>query len=104
MMNVKIGAAIPDGQGADASGFWLSRALHRRSVRHCEPKEGPSTLLVPDAASFQDRLARLPIMKCEAGEDVLTAGSTTGRLLVLRSGTVEVIKDGVQIAEVSAPG
>jgi len=43
-------------------------------------------------------------MKSQAGETVLTAGSTDGRLLVLRSGTVEVIKDGVQIARTSAPG
>jgi CRP/FNR family transcriptional regulator, cyclic AMP receptor protein len=43
-------------------------------------------------------------VKYQAGETVLTAGSTTGRLLVLRSGAVEVVKDGVQIAKVSAPG
>ena len=35
---------------------------------------------------------------------MLTAGSKTGRLLFLKSGAVEVIKDGVQIANVSAPG
>jgi CRP/FNR family cyclic AMP-dependent transcriptional regulator len=40
----------------------------------------------------------------QAGETVLTAGSTTGRLLVLKEGTVEVMKDGVQIAKVSEPG
>ena len=39
-----------------------------------------------------------------AGEVVLTAGSKTGELLFLRSGAVEVIKDGVQIASVSARG
>ena len=60
--------------------------------------------LVPNAAVFQQRLAGLPIMKYQAGETVLSAGSTDGRLLVLRSGEVEVLKDGVQIAKVSAPG
>jgi CRP/FNR family transcriptional regulator, cyclic AMP receptor protein len=40
----------------------------------------------------------------QAGETVLTAGSTTGRLLVLKEGAVEVVKDGVQIARVSEPG
>jgi CRP-like cAMP-binding protein len=43
-------------------------------------------------------------MRCQAGETVLTAGSADGRLLVLRSGAVEVLKDGMQIAKVSAPG
>ena len=60
--------------------------------------------LVPDVAAFQKKLAGLSIVKFQAGENVLTAGSATGRLLVLRSGTVEVIKDGVQIASVNAPG
>lgn len=60
--------------------------------------------LIPDLVAFQEKLAALSLMKCPAGEDVLTAGSSTGRLLVLRSGAVEVIKDGVQIAKVSAPG
>jgi len=60
--------------------------------------------LIPDAAALERRLAGLPVAKHPAGEVVLTAGSKTGRLLFLRSGAVEVIKDGVQIANVSAPG
>jgi len=60
--------------------------------------------LVHDAAAFQRKLAALPVMTCQAGEDVLTAGSRTGKLFFLRSGAVEVIKDGVQIAKVSTPG
>ena len=59
---------------------------------------------IPDAAAFAERLAGLSLVECQTGETVLTAGSTTGRLLVLRSGAVEVVKDGVQIAKVSAPG
>src|SRR5215213_1887977 len=60
--------------------------------------------LVPDAAAFQRLLADLPVMKHLAGELVLTASSKTGKLLFLRGGAVEVIKDGEQIAKVSAPG
>ncbi len=60
--------------------------------------------VVPDAAAFQAKLATLPIMTCQAGEKVLTTGSTDGRLLVLRRGAVEVLKDDVQIAKVSTPG
>ncbi|MGC2012396.1 MAG: cyclic nucleotide-binding domain-containing protein, partial [Pseudolabrys sp.] len=60
--------------------------------------------LIPDAAAFERRLAGLPIVKHPASQVVLTAGSKTGRLLFLRSGAVEVIKDGEKIAQVSAPG
>jgi CRP/FNR family transcriptional regulator, cyclic AMP receptor protein len=56
-----------------------------------------------DAATLQ-KLAGLPVMTCQAGEDVLTSGSRTGKLLFLRSGSVEVIKNGVRIAKVSTPG
>jgi len=77
----------------------------------CEPnitihnrKDGPSMPLIPDAATFKQKLADLAVTQYSAGEDVLTAGSSTGRLLVLKSGAVEVVKDGVQIAKVSTPG
>jgi len=60
--------------------------------------------LVPDAATFERRLAGLPVEKHPARQVVLTAGSKTGRLLFLRSGAVEVIKDGEKIADVSSPG
>jgi len=60
--------------------------------------------LFHDATAFQKRLADLPVTKCQAGEDVLSAGSSTGQLLFLKSGAVEITKDGVPIARVSAPG
>jgi CRP-like cAMP-binding protein len=60
--------------------------------------------LLPDFATLERSLAGLPVVKHRAGEIVLTAGSKTGGLLFLRSGTVEVVKDGVQIASVNAPG
>src|SRR5262249_60315694 len=60
--------------------------------------------LIPDFATLEGRLAGLPVVKHRAREVVLTAGSKTGGLLFLRSGTVEVVKDGVQIASVNVPG
>ena len=60
--------------------------------------------LIPDAAAFERRLAGLPVVKHPARRVILTAGSKTGRLFFLRSGAVEVIKDGEKIANVSAPG
>jgi CRP/FNR family transcriptional regulator, cyclic AMP receptor protein len=73
------------------------------------PATAPDTHLASTAATttlaaLLRTAALLPVVKYQAGETVLTAGSTTGRLLVLRSGAVEVVKDGVQIAKVSAPG
>src|SRR5215471_11215812 len=60
--------------------------------------------LIPDAAAFERRLAGLPIVKHPASQVVLAAGSKTGKLFFLRSGAVEVIKDGEKIANVSTPG
>jgi CRP-like cAMP-binding protein len=60
--------------------------------------------LIPDFAALERRLAPLPVVKHRAREVVLTAGSKTGEMFFLRSGTVEVVKDGVQIASVNAPG
>ncbi len=60
--------------------------------------------LIPDAVTFQKSLAALPLSTYEAGEIVLAAGSTTQRLLVLRQGVVEVLREGTQIAKVSEPG
>jgi CRP-like cAMP-binding protein len=60
--------------------------------------------LIPDATEFQTRLAGLPILEYQPGESVLSAGSTTGKLFILKSGAVEVAKDGVQLAEVSQRG
>ena len=60
--------------------------------------------LIPDVATFERRLEGLPVVKHRARELVLTAGSKTGALVFLRSGAVEVVRDGVQIATVNAPG
>ena len=51
--------------------------------------------LIPDFTTLERRLAGLPVVKHRAREVVLSAGSKTGGLLV---------KDGVQIASVNAPG
>jgi hypothetical protein len=42
------------------------------------------TPLIPDIAVFQRTLATLPLVTYQAGETVLSAASTTGRLLILR--------------------
>src|SRR5262249_48924511 len=67
---------------------------------------GPNmpTPLIPDMAVFQRKLATLPLTTYQAGETVLSATSTTGRLLILKQGAVAVVKEGVEIARVTEPG
>src|SRR5258707_49882 len=55
--------------------------------------------LVPDAATIQKRLAMLPVSTYEPGETVIAAGEATGKLLLLRRGSVEVVKEGTQKAK-----
>lgn len=60
--------------------------------------------LIPDAAKIQKSLAMLPVARYDPGEMVIAAGATTGKLLLLRQGVVEVVRDGTQIARISEPG
>jgi CRP/FNR family transcriptional regulator, cyclic AMP receptor protein len=49
-------------------------------------------------------LEGLPIATYRAGDAVLVAGSKTGRLLILKSGAVVILKGSVEIARVREPG
>jgi CRP/FNR family cyclic AMP-dependent transcriptional regulator len=60
--------------------------------------------LIPDSAVFQRRLGALPLATYQAGENVLTAGSRTGRLLILKKGAVSISKEAIEIAKVAEPG
>jgi CRP-like cAMP-binding protein len=60
--------------------------------------------MLPDKAAFQERLGALPLTTYKAGETILTAGSKTGLLLILKSGKVAVIKDQVKIAKIAESG
>jgi CRP/FNR family transcriptional regulator, cyclic AMP receptor protein len=48
--------------------------------------------------------ADLPVATYRAGESVLVAGSSTGRLLFLKDGAVAVVRQGTEIAAVDTPG
>jgi CRP-like cAMP-binding protein len=48
--------------------------------------------------------AGLPLATYPAGESVLVAGSSTGRLLFLKDGAVAVVRQGTEIATVDTPG
>src|ERR1700738_2164975 len=60
--------------------------------------------LIPDSAVFLKRIGALPLVTYQAGENVLTAGSRTGRLLILKKGAVVVVKETIEIAKVVEPG
>jgi CRP/FNR family cyclic AMP-dependent transcriptional regulator len=60
--------------------------------------------LFSNIAAFQRKLADLPVANYEAGDIVLTAGSITGRLLILKEGAVVVVKEGIEIGEITTPG
>ena len=59
---------------------------------------------VTGTATLGERIAALPLEAHEAGATVLAAGEATGRLLVLEQGLVQVVRDGVQLAELGEPG
>src|SRR5688572_27201689 len=60
--------------------------------------------LIPDAATLQRHLAMLPTATYQPGEMVIAAGTTTGKLLLLRQGVVEVVREGTRIATISESG
>ena len=57
-----------------------------------------------DLEAVFERLSAFPILVFEQGDVVLAEGSTTGRLLFLIQGAVDVVKDQWQIAHVVEPG
>jgi CRP-like cAMP-binding protein len=60
--------------------------------------------LIPDKAEFQNSLASLPLVTYHPGETVIVDGSKTGRLLILKKGTVAIVKEDIEIAKVAEPG
>ena len=54
--------------------------------------------------TIQERLAALPLATYRAGETVLAEGTKTGRLWILKSGAVSVVKGDTEIAKVAEPG
>ncbi|HEX2479804.1 MAG TPA: cyclic nucleotide-binding domain-containing protein [Geminicoccaceae bacterium] len=57
-----------------------------------------------DLEAVFERLSAFPILVFEPRDVVLAEGSTTGRLLFLIQGAVDVVKDQWQIAHVVEPG
>jgi CRP-like cAMP-binding protein len=60
--------------------------------------------VIPDKTAFQNSLASLPVVTYQPGEMVIADGSKTGRLLILKKGTVAIVKEDTEIAKVAEPG
>ena len=56
-----------------------------------------------DDAAFEKMLSDLPVKTYRAGETILTDGSKTGRLFILKSGEVAVLKNSAELARVDQP-
>jgi CRP-like cAMP-binding protein len=63
-----------------------------------------ATSLARDKVDFHNSLTALPVVTFQAGETVIAGGSKTGRLLVLKKGTVAILKENTEIARVAEPG
>lgn len=60
--------------------------------------------LIHDAEVWHSKLAALPLASYGPGETVFAEGTSTGRLLILKSGAVSIVKGGIEIATVVEPG
>ena len=52
--------------------------------------------------AFEKTLAVLPLTTYRAGETIMTEGSKSGRLLILKRGAVVILKDLIEIARVTS--
>jgi len=59
---------------------------------------------IPDAEEWRRRLAALPLVSFAEGDTVFAEGTKTGRLLILKSGAVSIMKGDIEFARVSEPG
>jgi CRP-like cAMP-binding protein len=57
-----------------------------------------------DDAAFEKMLSALPVTTYHAGETIMSDGSKTGRLFILKSGEVAVLKNSAELARVDQPG
>jgi CRP-like cAMP-binding protein len=64
----------------------------------------PAVPLLQDTEVWQKRLAAFPLASYGGGEIVLSEGTKTGRLLILKTGIVSIVKGGTEIAQVAEPG
>src|SRR6516165_1458406 len=76
---------------------WIASETNDTTIEGASP-------LTRDKVDFQNSLAALPLVTYQAGETVIAGGSKTGRLLILRKGSVAILKENMEIARVAEPG
>ena len=76
---------------------WIASEINDTTIEGASP-------LSRDKVNFQNSIASLPLVTFQAGETVIASGSKTGRLLILRKGTVAILKENTEIARVDEPG
>jgi len=54
--------------------------------------------------AYEKVLKNLPLATYRAGDTILGAGSKSGKLLILKQGTVGIVQEAVEIARVAEPG
>ena len=86
----------PSFQSANAHS-WIAGETNDATIEGAAP-------LTRDKVDFQNGLTALPLVTFQAGETVIASGSKTGRLLILRKGTVAILKENTEIARVGEPG
>ncbi len=59
---------------------------------------------IHDSAVWQEKIGALPLESYDTGETVFAEGTKTGRLMILKSGTVGIYKGDVEFARVAEPG
>ncbi|MDR3419900.1 MAG: cyclic nucleotide-binding domain-containing protein [Xanthobacteraceae bacterium] len=59
---------------------------------------------IDDRETWQEKLAALPLVSFDAGETVFAEGTKTGRLMILKSGSVGIFKGDIEFAQVAEPG
>ncbi|WP_159714201.1 Crp/Fnr family transcriptional regulator [Geminicoccus flavidas] len=60
--------------------------------------------LLLDTGSLRERIETLPVESFAEGETILVAGTSTGKLFILVSGTAQVTKQDVPICQLAEPG
>jgi CRP/FNR family transcriptional regulator, cyclic AMP receptor protein len=85
---------------------YLSGCIRQQRREALVATQNSSNEHVPGAndAALDKIFAALPIATYRAGEAILTAGSKTGRLLILKTGAVAILKGPIEIARVKEPG
>jgi CRP-like cAMP-binding protein len=63
-----------------------------------------AAMLILESTAFQNSLCGLAVVTYQPGETIIADGSKTGRLLILKKGTVTIEKEGTEIARVTEPG